>query len=57
VRETELCSAWTGEALTRLRCSLWLSLRLPLDLSTEQVAEQQHASVSVALQQTERVLA
>ena len=44
------------QPLTGLRCSLELSLQLPLDRSIEQVAEQQQASVSVALQQTEKVI-
>jgi signal transduction histidine kinase len=44
------------QPLTGLRCSLELSLVLPLDCSIEQVAEQQQASVSVALQQTEKVI-
>lgn len=37
-----------SQPLTSLRCSL--------ELSIEEVAEQQHASVSVALQQTEKVI-
>jgi hypothetical protein len=45
-----------SQPLTGLRCSLEFSLQVPLDLSTEQVAEQQQASVSVALQQTEKVI-
>ena len=45
-----------SQPLTGLLCSLELSLQLPLDLSTEQVAEQQQANVSAALQQTERVI-
>ena len=45
-----------SQPLTGLRCSLELSLQLPLDLSIEQVAEQQQANVSVALQQTEKVI-
>ena len=45
-----------SQPLTGLRCSLELSLQLPLDGSIEQVAEQQQASVSVALQQTEKVI-
>jgi len=45
-----------SQPLTGLRCSLELSLQLPLDCSIEQVAEQQQANVSVALQQTERVI-
>ena len=45
-----------SQPLTGLLCSLELSLQLPLDLSIEQVAEQQQASVSVALQQTEKVI-
>ena len=44
-----------SQPLTGLRCSLELSLQLPLDLSLE-VAEQQQASVAVALQQTEKVI-
>jgi hypothetical protein len=45
-----------SQPLTGLLCSLELSLQLPLDCSIEQVAEQQQASVSVALQQTEKVI-
>ncbi len=49
-----------SQPLTSLRCSLELSLDLPLELprelSPEQVAEQQQASVAVALQQTEKVI-
>jgi signal transduction histidine kinase len=45
-----------SQPLTGLRCSLELSLQLSLDCSIEQVAEQQQASVSVALQQTEKVI-
>ncbi len=45
-----------SQPLTGLRCSLELSLQLPLDCSIERVAEQQQASVSVALQQTEKVI-
>ena len=45
-----------SQPLTSLRCSLELSLQLPLDRSIEETAEQQQASVSVALQQTERVI-
>jgi hypothetical protein len=45
-----------SQPLTGLRCSLELSLQLPLDCSIEQIAEQQQASVSVALQQTEKVI-
>lgn len=45
-----------SQPLTGLLCSLELSLQLPLNLSIEQVAEQQQASVSVALQQTEKVI-
>ena len=45
-----------SQPLTGLRCSLELSLQLPLDCSIEQVAEQQQANVSVALQQTEKVI-
>jgi len=44
-----------SQPLTSLRCSLELSLQLPLDRSIEEVTEQQ-ASVSVALQQTEKVI-
>ena len=45
-----------SQPLTSLRCSLELSLQLPLGLSIEETAEQQQASVSVALQQTEKVI-
>jgi hypothetical protein len=45
-----------SQPLTGLLCSLELSLQLRPDLSIEQVAEQQQASVSVALQQTEKVV-
>jgi len=45
-----------SQPLTGLLCSLELSLQLPLDLSIEQAAEQQQANVSVALQQTEKVI-
>ncbi len=45
-----------SQPLTGLLCSLELSLQLPRDCSIEQVAEQQQASVSVALQQTEKVI-
>ncbi len=45
-----------SQPLTGLRCSLELSLQLSLDCSIEQVAEQQQANVSVALQQTEKVI-
>jgi signal transduction histidine kinase len=45
-----------SQPLTGLLCSLELSLQLRPDLSIEQVAEQQQANVSVALQQTERVI-
>jgi signal transduction histidine kinase len=45
-----------SQPLTGLLCSLELSLQLSLDLSTEQVAEQQQANVSAALQQTEKVI-
>jgi hypothetical protein len=45
-----------SQPLTGLVCSLELSLQLPLDLSIEQVAEHQQANVSVALQQTEKVI-
>jgi hypothetical protein len=44
------------QPLTGLRCSLELSLQLPLDLSIEEVAERQHHSVAAALQQTEKVI-
>ncbi len=44
------------QPLTGLRCSLELSLQLPLDLSIEEVAERQHHSVATALQQTEKVI-
>lgn len=45
-----------SQPLTGLLCSLELSLQLRPDLSIEQVAEQQQASVSVALQHTEKVI-
>ena len=45
-----------SQPLTGLLCSLELSLQLPLDCSIEQIAEQQQANVSVALQQTEKVI-
>ena len=45
-----------SQPLTGLRCSLELSLHLPLDRSIEEVTEQQQASVSAALQQTEKVI-
>jgi len=45
-----------SQPLTGLRCSLELSLQLPLDLSIEQIAEQQQVSVAAALQQTEKVI-
>jgi signal transduction histidine kinase len=49
-----------SQPLTGLRCSLELSLGLPLEhsleRSIEEVAEQQHESVAVALQQTEKVI-
>jgi hypothetical protein len=45
-----------SQPLTGLRCSLELSLQLPLDRSIEEVTEQQQASVSAALQQTEKVI-
>jgi len=45
-----------SQPLTGLRCSLELSLQLPLDLSLEELAEQQQASVAAALQQTEKVI-
>src|SRR5712692_3112988 len=41
-----------SQPLTTLRCSLELSL----DHATEEVAEEQQASVSAALQQTEKVI-
>jgi len=45
-----------SQPLTGLRCSLELSLQLPVDRSIEEVTEQQQASVSAALQQTEKVI-
>jgi hypothetical protein len=49
-----------SQPLTSLRCSLELSLdlphELPRELSPAEVAEQQQASVAVALQQTEKVI-
>jgi signal transduction histidine kinase len=49
-----------SQPLTGLRCSLELSLGLPLEhsleLSIEEVAEQQHESVAAALQQAEKVI-
>ena len=45
-----------SQPLTGLRCSLELSLDLPPELSPEEVAEQQQASVAAALQQTEKVI-
>src|SRR5208337_4382067 len=45
-----------SQPLTGLRCSLELSLDLPLKLSPEEVAEQQQENVAAALQQTERVI-
>ncbi len=45
-----------SQPLTGLRCSLELSLDLPLELSPEEVAEQQQESVVMALQQTEKVI-
>jgi signal transduction histidine kinase len=45
-----------SQPLTGLRCSLELSLDLPLKLSPEEVAEQQQESVAVALQETEKVI-
>lgn len=45
-----------SQPLTGLRFSLELSLQLPLDRSIEEVTEQQQASVSAALQQTEKVI-
>jgi len=45
-----------SQPLTGLRCSLELSLDLPLELSPEEVAEQQQASVAAALEQTEKVI-
>jgi hypothetical protein len=46
-----------SQPLTSLRCSLELSLQLPVGLSTEEVAEYHQQSVTRALQQTERVIA
>jgi hypothetical protein len=45
-----------SQPLTGLRCSLELSLQLPLDRSIEEATEHQQASVSAALQQTEKVI-
>jgi signal transduction histidine kinase len=45
-----------SQPLTGLLCSLELSLQLPCELPIEQVAAQQQANVSVALQQTEKVI-
>src|SRR6266436_6630688 len=45
-----------SQPLTGLRCSLELSLQVPVDRSIEEVTEQQQANVSVALQQTEKVI-
>ncbi len=45
-----------SQPLTGLRCSLELSLQLPVDRSIEEVTEHQQASVSAALQQTEKVI-
>jgi signal transduction histidine kinase len=47
-----------SQPLTGLRCSLELSLalELPLELRLRGVAEQQHESVAIALQQTEKVI-
>jgi len=45
-----------SQPLTGLRCSLELSLDLPLKLSPEEVAEQQQENVAAALQQTEEVI-
>jgi hypothetical protein len=45
-----------SQPLTGLRCSLELSLDLPPELSPEEVAGQQQASVAAALQQTEKVI-
>lgn len=45
-----------SQPLTGLRCSLELSLDLPLELSPEEVAAQQQNSVAAALQQTEKVI-
>jgi hypothetical protein len=49
-----------SQPLTSLRCSLELSLDLPVDppleLSPEEVAEQQQESAAAALQQTEKVI-
>ncbi len=44
------------QPLTGLRCSLELSLQLPVDLSIEEVAERQQQSVAAALQQTEKLI-
>jgi hypothetical protein len=44
-----------SQPLTGLRCSLELSLQPSVDLSIEQVAEQQQESVAAALEQTEKV--
>jgi hypothetical protein len=46
-----------SQPLTGLRCSLELSLELSLGLSVEEVAERQQESVSIALEQTEKVIA
>jgi signal transduction histidine kinase len=45
-----------SQPLTGLRCSLEHSLQLPLDLSIEQVAQQQQETAAVALEQTEKVI-
>jgi hypothetical protein len=45
-----------SQPLTGLRCSLELSLQPPLELSTEEVAEQRQESVAAALQQTEKAI-
>lgn len=45
-----------SQPLTGLRCSLELSLGLPLELSQEEVTERQQGSISVALQQTEKAI-
>jgi hypothetical protein len=45
-----------SQPLTGLRCSLELSLDLPLELSPGEVAELQQENVATALQQTERVI-
>jgi signal transduction histidine kinase len=45
-----------SQPLTGLRCSLELSLGLPLGLSSEEVAEQKQEYISAALQQTEAAI-